>query len=113
MKFEIIGEIPSKKNTLRFTRYGKPYQAKHKEMDGLIMQLVVQKNKYDVLPIIKQCKLEVVVSGSDRQDLNNTITTICDLLENAGIVKNDRLIKDIRATKFVDNKRKWVNIEIS
>lgn len=104
IKFKLIGQIPAKKNDLRRGRYGQFYHKEDKAMTALIMQLKVQKQQYTELPLKGRCSLELSVWGGDRKDLNNEMTTICDLLENAGIVENDRQIKHIVATKVVENK---------
>ena len=112
MRFELIGKIPSKKNDLRRNKYGKYYHKEDKVLTALVLQLKVQAKQYTNLPIKSDCRLILELWSDDRRDFNNEITTICDLLENAGIVKNDRQFKQIEAYKEIDNKRARCEIEI-
>jgi Holliday junction resolvase RusA-like endonuclease len=112
IKFILQGQVPAKKNDLRRGRYGQFYHKEDKAMTALVLQLKVQKAQYTNLPLKDECTLNLSVWGGDRKDLNNECTTICDLLENAGIVENDRQIKHIIATKVVDNKNPRVIIEL-
>ena len=112
MNFELIGAIPSKKNTWKVNKYGKVYQSKQEAIDGLLTQLVAQKREYTNPPIKTNCMLLLKVYGDNRNDLDNQITSICDLLQKGGVVVNDRLIKRIDAEKFIDRKTPRAEISI-
>jgi len=112
MKFKLQGQLPAKKNAWRMGRYG-IYQSKNKEIDGFIMQLVVQANKCIGLPLKGSCRLYCELWQSDRTDLDGQITTLTDILQSVGIVVNDRQIKYIEAQKNIDNKNPRISIEIT
>lgn len=112
VELTLMGSIPSKKNTMRRGRHGGMYNAAQKELDGLVLSLMSFKREFTGLPMTRPCRLSLCVWDDDRKDLNNTVTTICDLLEDAGFVKNDRLIKQIEAQKIVDGDNPRVDIEL-
>ena len=103
MKFILQGPLPAKKNTLMKGKYGW-YNKKTKALESFILQLKAQKKVYTDLPIKVDCRTNLSVYGGNRQDLNNEIVSICDLLEKAGIVSNDRNIKHIEAHKYINRK---------
>lgn len=113
MKFILTGQLVSKKNTWRRGLYGQTYQSKQKEIDAFIWQLKKQTRNILGLPIKTQCILKLCVWGSDKRDLDNEITTLTDILQNSGVIKNDRQVKYIIAKKVVDNKNPRVEIEIN
>ena len=113
IEFKLTGKIPSKKNTWQKGKYGQIYQSQQNALNGLLLQLKVQKARYNNLPLKNDCRLFVCVWGDNRQDLDNQITTICDLLQKSEIIKNDRQIKQIEAEKIKDNKNSRVEIEIN
>jgi Holliday junction resolvase RusA-like endonuclease len=101
--FELKGEIPSKKNTLRFAK-GRVFNSKSEEMASLVLQLKIQKNKKATrkyFPLNKDIAIAVILVGDNRHDFNNQITTLCDILQDAEIIQNDRQIKKIFAEKFI------------
>lgn len=112
-KFTLIGNIVSKKNTWKRSRWGGTYQSKQKEIDDLIMQLKTQTRQYTTLPIKTQCRAEFTLWQSDRNDLDNQICTLLDILQTVGIVENDRLVKEIVAKKIVENKNQRCEITIN
>jgi len=112
MKIILYGQLPAKKNAWKVGRYGRVYQSKQNQLDVFIMQILEQKGIKVGLPYEGRCKLLVDLFQSDRCDLDGQLTTLCDLLQNAGIVKNDRQIKQITAQKFIDNKEPKISLEI-
>ena len=78
------------------------------EFNALLWQLKSQK---DSDTILGNCKLILDIFGNNRKDLNNQLTTICDLLERAEIIKNDRQIKVIDARKHI-SKNGGAEIEL-
>jgi len=112
--FTLLGQIPAKKNNYRFGK-NRFYNAKQKELDEFILDLTNQRNNYDArddFPIKTQCELNLELWQGDRTDLDNQITTICDLLQNSGIIANDRQIKHIIAHKVVENNKPIVHITL-
>jgi Holliday junction resolvase RusA-like endonuclease len=109
--FILKGSLPAKKNTLHKGKYGW-YNSKTKDLEPFLLQLKVQTKEYKGLPLAGNCSISVGIWSSDRTDLNNQLTSLFDLLEDVGIVKNDRQIKHIIARKFVDNKNPMVRIEL-
>jgi Holliday junction resolvase RusA-like endonuclease len=112
-KFELIGNLPAKKNMLFKGKYGNWYNSKTKDLEPFLLQLKVQAKQYKNLPIKDNCIILVHIWSSDRADLNNQLTSLFDLLQDAEIVENDRQIKHIVAKKFIDNKNPKVELEIS
>lgn len=112
IKFELKGQLPAKKNSWRKNKYGFIYQSKQKEIDAFILQLKPQTRKYPYLPFKCNVGLFLGLWQSNRTDLDNQITTICDILQQVGIVENDRQIKQIIARKFIDNKHPRINIRV-
>jgi len=100
MRFTLQQEIPSKKNTMGM-RGGRMYQSKPKELEKLAWNLKTQRVRMYDPPMEGVVALHVHIKGNDRFDLVNQVGTICDLLQDAGIVKNDRAIKNIHATKEI------------
>ncbi len=112
MEFVLKGKIPSKKNTWHKGKYGQIYQSQQDILDGLLFQLKQQKSIYYDLPIKKDCRLSCCIYGDNRNDLDNQLTSICDLLQKSGIIKNDRYFKQIEAEKIIDKKNQRAEIEI-
>lgn len=113
MEFTIIGKIPAKKNTLRRGKGGNFYNSARRDMDPLVLQIKAQMGRMSASTIKSDCRLSCCVYDDDRSDLNNAVTTICDLLEEAGAVKNDRLIKQIEAQKVIDGKNPRVELQLT
>ena len=113
MKLTIKGEVLSHKNLWKRAKWGGMYNSQPEAFNGLLSQLVRQKAEYTNLPIITDCRLVLSLWGDNRKDLNNQIATLCDLLEKAEIIKNDRQIKDIQAKIYINNKNPHAEIELS
>lgn len=106
MIYTLLGEIPAKKNAWKKNRYGTIYQSKQKEINDLLWQIKTQKTNNEDVMMTKNCKIIVEINGDNRKDLDGQITTICDLLQTSEVVKNDRQIKDIFASKRVGKQAK-------
>ena len=111
IEFKLVGNIPSKKNTWKIGKHG-IYQSKQNEINDLLVQLAAQKPVNYPLPIKTQCRLVLIVWGSFKQDLDNQLTCVCDLLQKSGIIKNDNLFVQIKAEKIKDNKNQKAEIKI-
>ena len=80
---------------------GRIFQSKQKEIDALIWQLkAINVPRYN-FPITTPIKLFVSLYGDDRKDFLGQLETIGDILQDSGIIKNDRQIKNIVAKKEV------------
>lgn len=91
------GPIPSKKNNYKRGRDGHVYipAAVRGQIDDLIILAKSQRHKLD-LASIEGSKLRVSViftNATERQDLDNMYTTLLDVLQKAGIIKNDKLVR--------------------
>ena len=102
MNFIIQGEIVSKKNTWQRAKWGGIYQSKQKELDDIIWQLKSQKTNKE--PLRGDIYLSVVIHGSNRRDGLNELETLADCLQNAGVIFNDRQIKQVVFTKHIVKK---------
>lgn len=109
MKLKLTGEIPSHKNLWKRAKYGGMYMSKPEAFDNLLAQLIRQGEDM----IKKDCYVEVTIRGDNRKDTNNQFQTICDLLEKAGMIKNDRLIKEFKVKKIVTKSDVGADIELS
>lgn len=110
--FELKGKIPSKKNAWKPNGRGGMYldKALRRELDGLTLQLIAIRNKNRLLkPMEGSIRIEVVFyEKGGRSDLDNVYTTLQDLLQSAGIIKNDRMVEDIIATRIKDGEDRVV-----
>ena len=112
--FEITQPIPSKKNAIYFAK-GRAFSTTKKETDEIIKELVVQKlNKYPRVkfPLLKEITWEVQLRGPDRRDFNNELSTLGDCLQDAGIIRNDRLIKHYTICDKVVDKKSYCEIKL-
>jgi len=112
-KIVILGEVLSHKNLWKRSKWGGLYMSKPEEFNALLSQFVNQSKNMSGLPLKTALRLDLSVWGNDRKDLNNQIATICDLLERAEIILNDRQIKEIHAKKIIDIKNPRAEIEIN
>jgi len=101
---------PSKKNDVRYSRYGRPYHSKKAEME-VITNKIKSHIKKGFKMIEEPVFMWVLMSGNNRNDFNNQVTTLCDSLEDAGVLKNDRQILEM-ATKKVIKKPDLVIIRL-
>jgi Holliday junction resolvase RusA-like endonuclease len=87
-------EVPSKKNTMALRKGGGFFNHKSKEMEAITWHLKNKKAKQaGPFPINIPVSIKFMITGNNRNDYNNQLTTICDCLEKAGVVENDRLIR--------------------
>lgn len=101
----LSGHIPAKKNAWKRSRWGGVYQSKKKEIDDLLWQMAEARNKLKKFnTIIGDAYLNCVIYDNDRCDTLGQLETIGDLLEAAGVVKNDRQIKQIIVNKHIVKK---------
>jgi len=102
MRFILTADIPGKKNTFRVYR-GRGVQIKSKELEAIAWELAAQRNKkksYE-FPFKEIITCDIWIQGDDRKDLINQMGTVCDLLQESGIIQNDRQIKYVRGAKHI------------
>jgi Holliday junction resolvase RusA-like endonuclease len=106
MKIEltIAGRPIAKKNSKRiFARGGRvialPSAAYEKFKTSAVAQLKQQMGK---VYIDQYCHLDLIfcVQGKYHVDLDNLISSVCDLLQDAGVIKDDDLFDSIYAKKI-------------
>ena len=126
MTLVVIGPPRTKKNSLRVMRGkgGRPFVAQSREAcaweEIAILQLQAQRARFDArspvpLPWVVPANLRALVYR-DRAvgDLGNYLAAVCDALERAGIVANDRLVAGFDGSRLlVDRKNPRVEIELT
>lgn len=116
MKFLLYGVSQQKGNSRQIVtnkRTGKPMVIKSskalKAADDFISQLQVQKQSEALEGLIH---LDIVFYyPNNRHDLDDSL--ICDCLQKAGIIKNDRQIVEKILIKYIDRKNPRVFIYIA
>ncbi len=122
MKLTIIGSPRTKKNSQRIVQVkGRPVIIQSKNAVGWEASAVAQMKsatRRDTqgmwLPAEGPVSLRALVYR-DRKvgDLGNYLAAVCDALERAGVVENDRLIQSFDGSRLlVDKKNPRVEIEI-
>lgn len=98
--YNIPGKILSKKNKYEIGN-GRFYQNREVSdwMSGMAWELRSQRK--DQITICVPVKLIVEIQADNRNDLDNQVVTVCDLLQMSGILKNDRLVREINAKKIL------------
>jgi len=94
MTFTIYGETPSKKNSRINTRNGRSFPSKRYKMwhDDAIMQIAAFfDGKIPIMPNDKKNKVSVIFYHGDLRDRDsdNQLTSILDMLKDAGVIKDD------------------------
>ncbi len=116
MTFLVYGAVRSKKNSQRIVRKrdGTPFILQSKQHNAWAAKAIPQmRAQMDGSPSITTPVNMSCVIYTDRwgADLLNLLASISDALEEAGAVKNDRLIvslNDCRMLKDADNPRVWI-----
>lgn len=125
MKFVILGRPVTKKNSVRIarTKAGQPFvmpskQASRWQRDAAIELLRQYRNGYKcqagVAAFTQPVNLcALVYRDRNVGDLDNYIAAICDALEKAGIVANDKLIQGHDGSRLlIDRVRPRVEITL-
>ncbi len=112
--------LPAKKNDILFSCRGK-YPVKYKSQKlrdfeieaGLQILLQKKKNKIELIdyPITIYYKIFLNHRFNNR-DVDNIVTTLSDILEENGIIKNDALVMKSIGEKFLINKTELEKAEI-
>ncbi|MCF0247490.1 MAG: RusA family crossover junction endodeoxyribonuclease [Synergistes sp.] len=113
-KYIIYGQTPSKSNCYRiikhgaFSSLGKTAALKEYE-DKFFIQC-----RHRDLNVSVRFRLDVdVYFKSDQPDLDNSLKTILDCLQQCRAIKNDRLCAVIYARKFVDKANPRIEYSIT
>lgn len=117
VSLRLEGDVPSKKNA-RKVRYGQakaylpgPVQA---EIDALLLLAKSQRHKLD-LASIAGSKLHVTahfIGPKEHRDLDNVFTTLLDILQTAGIIENDKLVRSFSVSETVALEKPSVTVTI-
>lgn len=116
LHFRIDGIIPSKKNSKRLLTNrttGRVFVASSKRWSEFVDVAVVHLGQQ----LFQQCGerhwehntcaqhgLAIQVQRSGHYDLDNTVTSICDLLQDVGVLKDDASLTQIGAVKLPVSK---------
>jgi Holliday junction resolvase RusA-like endonuclease len=97
IKFELIGKVPSKKNLWHPKRGGGIYadQSVNIFINSAYVEVKKQLGRWKMIE--GSVALDVCFLMDDRQDLDNVLATIFDLLQNIGMIKDDRQIRRVHA----------------
>lgn len=113
MFFEVYGEIPSIKNTLRATRSGRFFH-KDDQVRRYFRNFAYQVPKKYKLNLEGPVSVYLnIVRKDKRKDAHNLMATIFDALEHAGVIKNDRQILEWRGRAYrIDKENPSVAVQI-
>ena len=120
MYLTIFGSVPSKSNQLRpfrdkkgRLRIGNSTEAKA-YCKNFIRQVSGKHRTFANNRSPRSLRLEYVIyMQSDRRDCHNSIKSVCDCLEKAGCVGNDRVFGDVRVIGHIDKLNPRVEIRIT
>lgn len=111
------GRVPSKKNNYRRGVSGRMFVADKTaaDIDALLWQLKRVTKIHFGWPMTKPLSITLkFFVHADRQDLDNMITTMLDVLQKGGVIKNDRQVHMLMGYKMVRNtnsEQVWIDIE--
>lgn len=114
--FTLEGDVPSKKNTWRRGAHGNVYIPADVKaaIDAHVWVLKAQRHQLD-LASIADSKLRVTahfVTPKEHNDLDNVFTTLLDIMQAAGIIKNDKLVRSFGVSETVALERPKVTVTI-
>ncbi len=117
-----LGPIPSKKNRWKrgSTNVFLPAALKA-TLDALTFDLISQRNGHNKrignasrMPLQAPCIVTALFSiVNDREDLDNMYTTLLDLLEDSGIILNDKLVVEGHQYKHINPGKAFTQITVS
>ncbi len=119
MRFKLEGEMPSKKNGWKPKKGGGSYipADMQAELDDFLWQLKAVKIDHGITkPLEGSLSISAsfyVPAGSKTRDLDNMLTTLQDLLQKGGIIKNDKDINHIEAARIVQPGKPYVGVILS
>ena len=114
IEFTVEGEIPSMKNTLRFSRAGHPYHADNAVKEYKEAFWLQLPNSFRLIKIEGPVRVDLQVCQKDhKKDAHNAQDLVFDCLQHCGLIGNDRHIVEWSGKSFIDKQkpRVWVRIE--
>lgn len=117
MTFELIGRIPSKKNSRRHFLAGRrrvvvpsaAYERWHTEQS---IQLLPKKPTSPVTGPLA-LTLHLYLKGRIDQDLDNAVASIADLLQDTAVIENDAQLVELHLFKHPGQAHFFATVEIS
>ncbi len=113
VEITIQGEVPSKKNMYRRGNHGRFYIDSDTRdlLDDLHLQLNLALNR-PKSPLPGSLRVTMVLHGGGRRDADNQATTILDLLQKAGYIKNDKNVVQLKVEKVPEKGIPYTDIKI-
>lgn len=102
ISLELIGEMPSKKNAWKHSSRGGVYlpSGMQKEIDAFLYQIIQSRNRTGLTKAIESpVSVTAVFYGDLKRDLDNITTTLLDILQKANVIKNDKQVFRLSASK--------------
>lgn len=103
----LFGEMPSKKNSWKRSESGQVFipSGVQKEIDAFLWQIKGTKNRpREPMEGNLRVWLDFYVKSVARRDLDNMATTALDILQKAGVIKNDKDVVQLVCLKQQSNK---------
>lgn len=94
IKLSYAGDIPCKKNAQKISRYGGIY--KDPKVRQFEKDIALSLSNYKKYKIIGDFSISGTIAIADRKDLDGALASILDALQYAGIVENDRNLRQIK-----------------
>lgn len=112
-KDTITGELASKSNSrMLVTIRGRPAFIKSKKARAYEKSFIEQSHNVGTVPYTGKVRLTAVIYyATQRPDLDDTL--LCDCIERAGIIKNDRQIREKHLYHRIDRKNPRVEYLLS
>lgn len=116
-KFILKGEVPSKKNSKRLTKYGRliPSKKFYSWHNDAMIELLKQERPENALDGILDIKFTFIHGTLQRRDSDNQITSILDLLKDVKIIEDDNwiIVRKIEVNNYFEKGNSKSIIEIS
>lgn len=117
LSFKLDGEMPSKKNQWKHGAGGQVYIPKDtmSQIDDFLWQIRNIRTRQFITGSIEEKRLRVSVQfySDEEKDLDNKYTTLQDILQKSGLIKNDKQIKSFEVDSFPTMTGKsFINVNI-
>lgn len=104
IKLTLTGEVPTKKNNYRISKNGGFY--KPKKITDWTEYALWEIKKQKIPKIAGKLTVRIIFYMKRDRDIDNAITSIFDLLQESGVIDNDKNIFSIEAIKQKTNEPK-------